>query len=282
LALRGATPLARQRARVLLAGFAVGQLAPVLGTTLEAVTGMTVPYLNLLWKLNVLFPVAVAYAMVRYDLFDVRAVVRLGTIYGLVTGVVIVAYAGAIALLNVIFTRLGMGASPLATAVVLALAVVLFVNPVYTRAQRVVDRVFFRQRLDVQRSLERLAATPPWEPATCWVHGDLYARHVLLDAPDERIALGRQQRAAHDEQLGEGDEILQIGFRQRGRRGGVRLAPERRRQVLGPRPERAQDACWLDTQGEDAASQQAPPGQPHGAPGPQGTPTSHLNAWVQT
>jgi class 3 adenylate cyclase len=158
-ALSGATALGRQRARVLLAGFTLGQLAPVMGTALEAVTGMTVPYLDLLWKLNVLFPVAVAYAMVRYDLFDVRAVVRLGTIYGLVTGVVIAAYAGAITLLNLIFTRLGMGASPLATAVVLALAVVLFLNPVYVRAQRVVDRIFFRQRLDVQRSIERLAGT---------------------------------------------------------------------------------------------------------------------------
>ena len=155
----GSSALGRQRARVLLAGFALGQLAPVLGTAIEAVTGMTVPYLNLLWKLDFLFPLAVAYAMVRYDLFDVRAVVRQGTIYALVTGVVIVAYAGAITLLNVVFTRLGMGSSPLVTAVVLALAVVLFLNPVYLRAQRLVDRLFFRQRLDVQRSLERLAGT---------------------------------------------------------------------------------------------------------------------------
>jgi len=72
-AVRGTSALGRQRARVLLAGFTVGQLAPVMGTTLEAVTGMTVPYLNVLWKLNLLFPVAVTYAMVRYELFDVRA-----------------------------------------------------------------------------------------------------------------------------------------------------------------------------------------------------------------
>jgi class 3 adenylate cyclase len=156
---RGSSALGRQRARVLLVGFAVGQLAPVLGMTIEAVTGKTVPYLNLLWRLDVLFPVAVAYAMVRYDLFDVRAVVRLGTIYGLVTGIVIAAYTGAITLLNVVFTRLGMGTNPYATAVVLALAVVLFLNPVYVRAQALVDRLFFRQRLDVQRSLERLAGT---------------------------------------------------------------------------------------------------------------------------
>jgi class 3 adenylate cyclase len=61
--------------------------------------------------------------------------------------------------LNVVFTRLGMGTSPLVTAVVLALAVVLFLNPLYARAQRLVDRLFFRQRLDVQRSIERLSGT---------------------------------------------------------------------------------------------------------------------------
>src|SRR5262249_30334058 len=121
-ATRGASALGRQRARVLLAGFAVGQLVPVVGTALEAVTGMTVPYLSLLWKLNLIFPLAVAYAMVRYELFDMRAVVRLGSIYAVVTGVVIAAYVAAITLLNVVFPRLGMGTSPLATAVVLGLA----------------------------------------------------------------------------------------------------------------------------------------------------------------
>jgi hypothetical protein len=44
-----------------------------------------VPHLNLLWRLNILFPVTVAYAMVRYDLFDLRAVIRTGTIYGVVS-----------------------------------------------------------------------------------------------------------------------------------------------------------------------------------------------------
>ena len=48
----GATPLVRQRARVLVTGFAVGLLAPVLGTAVEAVFRVTVPYLNELWKRN--------------------------------------------------------------------------------------------------------------------------------------------------------------------------------------------------------------------------------------
>jgi aminoglycoside phosphotransferase (APT) family kinase protein len=29
--------------------------------------------------------------------------------------------------------------------------------------------------------VDRLATTPAWEQPTCWVHGDLYARHLLVD-----------------------------------------------------------------------------------------------------
>ena len=150
-------PLVRQRARVLAAGFAVGQLVPVLGTGVEAVLGITVPYLDDLWRLNLLFPLAVAYAMVRYNLFDLRAVIRAGAIYGAVTTLVVLAYTGAITLVNLTFVTLGMGTSHVVPAVIVALAVVFFLNPVYTRTQRLVDRLFFRERLDTQRSIEALS-----------------------------------------------------------------------------------------------------------------------------
>ena len=153
----GATPLLRQRARILMLGFAVGQLVPVLGTATEAMFRVSVPNLNALWRLNVLFPLAVAYAMVRYNLFDLRAVIRTGAIYGVVTGLVALAYAGCITLLDVAFAALDVRAWPMVSPIVLALAVVLLLNPVYVRTQKLVDRVFFRQRLDIQRSLERLS-----------------------------------------------------------------------------------------------------------------------------
>ena len=153
----GSSPLLRQRARVLMLGFAVGQLVPVLGTTTEALFRVSVPHLNLLWRLNILFPLAVAYAMIRYDLFDLRAVIRTGTIYGVVTGLVALAYVGLITLLDVAFAALGVGAGPVVSAVILALVVVLLLNPIYVRTQKLVDRVFFRERRDIQQSLEHLS-----------------------------------------------------------------------------------------------------------------------------
>ena len=153
----GATPLVRQRARVLAAGFALGELPGVLGTGIEALFRVPVPYLNELWKLNFVFPAVVAYAMVRYNLFDVRTALRLGTIYSAVTGLVVAAYAGAIALLDLLFSSVGLSSSPLIPATITALVVVAFLNPVYVRTQKVVDRLFFRERLDVQQSLEQLS-----------------------------------------------------------------------------------------------------------------------------
>ena len=155
----GSTPLIRQRARVLMAGLAVGYLLPVLGTTVEAVFRIEVSNLSHLWRLAILFPVAVAYAMVRYNLFDLRAVVRLGTIYSVVTGLGVLAYAVALTRLNVFFAQLGLefAVSPLVSAGIVSLAVVVLLNPVYLRTQALVDRLFFRQRYDAQQAVERLS-----------------------------------------------------------------------------------------------------------------------------
>lgn len=154
--LRGATPLLRQRARVLVFGFAAGQLVPVLATASEAVFRIRVVHVTELWRLNLLFPMAVAYAMVRYDLFDVRGALRTGTVYAAVTGLVVLAYAGAITVVNLVFSALGADGSRLASAAVVAVAVVALLDPVRRRTQAAVDRVFFRQQLDVQESIERL------------------------------------------------------------------------------------------------------------------------------
>jgi class 3 adenylate cyclase len=155
--LTGANPLVRQRARVLAAGFALGYLPGVLGTAVEAVFRVAVPYLNELWKLSFVFPAAVAYAMVRYNLFDLRGALRLGTIYSAVTGLVVLAYAGAIVLIDLLFAGLSVGSFPVVPAAVMAVAVVAFLNPVYQRTQTVVDRLFFRERYDVQQSIEHVA-----------------------------------------------------------------------------------------------------------------------------
>jgi class 3 adenylate cyclase len=153
----GSTALLRQRAKVLMVGFGLGYVAPVAGTTVEVALRTEVPFLNESWRLGFLFPLAVAYAIVRYQLFDIRAVIRLGTIYSVVTGLVGLGYAGLLTVLNVLFARLDMHISPMVAPALVALGIVLLVNPLYLRTQALLDRLFFRARLDAHRALERLA-----------------------------------------------------------------------------------------------------------------------------
>ncbi len=153
----GGTPLIRQRARILCAAFVLGYVPPILGTAAEAVFQVTVPYLNEMWKLTLLFPIVMAYAMVRYDLFDVRAAIRAGAVYSAVTGLVVLAYTGAIAAMDILLANWEAAQSPIVAAAVMAVLVVVLLNPLYLRSQRLVDRLFFRQRVDVQRSIERVS-----------------------------------------------------------------------------------------------------------------------------
>ena len=152
------TPLARRRARALLWGFGVGYVIPLLGTSAEIVFGVSVPHLDLVWKLNLVFPAAVAYAIVRYRLFDARAVIRVGAIYSVVTGLVAVGYIGLLTSLDLFLPRLELAVPPVMASAAAALAVVLLMNPVYGRVRTFVDRLFFRARYDAQRALESLAA----------------------------------------------------------------------------------------------------------------------------
>src|SRR5262249_30355855 len=149
---RGSTPLARQRAKFLAAGFAVSFLFPVLGTATEIVFRVSVPYLNQGWRLSLVFPLVVAYAIVRYNLFDIGAVLRLGAIYTAVTLLVALLYAGSLTAINVSFSMLEMSVSPVVPAALVSLLVVTLLNPVYLRTQGFVDRVFFRQRYDARQT----------------------------------------------------------------------------------------------------------------------------------
>jgi class 3 adenylate cyclase len=153
----GGTPVIRQRARILGAAFVLGYVPPILGTVVEALLQVTVPYLNAMWKLTLLFPIVMAYAMVRYDFFDVRAALRAGAAYSAVTGLVVLAYTGAITVMDVLLANWEAAQSPIVGGAVMAALVVVLLNPLYLRSQRLVDRLFFRQRVDVQRSIERVS-----------------------------------------------------------------------------------------------------------------------------
>jgi signal transduction histidine kinase len=136
---------AADRADVMLFGALVSFVPVVLLLIAESFlrTGFPV-YLALLWF--AVFPISVAYGIVRKELFDIRHLARSSVAYGAATLAITGAYAFLIALADAALVKMHVDArSPRFTMLFLFFAILLF-NPLRNRVQRLVDRVFDRDQ----------------------------------------------------------------------------------------------------------------------------------------
>jgi signal transduction histidine kinase len=97
-----------------------------------------------------------AYGVLKYDLLDIGALVRRGTGYFLLTGVLTVLYILVISLFHSLFLG-GAGGGSFAISVILALVIVLLFNPIRERVQVIIDRLFFRGRYDYRELLREIS-----------------------------------------------------------------------------------------------------------------------------
>ena len=113
---------------------------------------------------SILLPLTIANAILRYRLWDIDVVIRRTLFYGLLIALLGTIYLGSVLLLQQLFQRLLLGAtvarqnadtSISGIEVVLStLLVVLLFNPLRQRVQQGVDRRFYRQKYDAERTLE--------------------------------------------------------------------------------------------------------------------------------
>lgn len=133
------------RADVMLFGALVSFVPVLLLLLVDGLldTGFPV-YLALLWF--VVFPISVAYGIVRKELFDIRHLARSSVAYGAATLAITGAYAFLIAAADAMLVRMHVDArSPRFTMLFLFFAILAF-NPLRSRVQQVVDRVFDRDQ----------------------------------------------------------------------------------------------------------------------------------------
>jgi hypothetical protein len=100
----------------------------------------------------ILVPVTFAYAIIKYQLLDIRVILRKSLLYTVSTALVTAVYALGIASFNLLFRGTELAASPY-FPVVFALAIVLLFEPLRHRIQGPVDRFFFAERLRLQRAM---------------------------------------------------------------------------------------------------------------------------------
>jgi hypothetical protein len=110
---------------------------------------------SLLWLLPLLpaIPVAAGIAILRYRLYDIDRIISRTLVYGLLTAVLGLGYAGVVLGLGQVFG--GVTGDPPSWAVAGAtLAVAALFQPARRRIQAVVDRRFNRRKYDAARTVE--------------------------------------------------------------------------------------------------------------------------------
>ena len=99
-----------------------------------------------------LIPAAVTVAVLRHRLLDIRVVVSRALLYGLLTASAVGAYAGLVALLDLMVrSRVSFG-----VAVVASIIVAFCFNPARVWLQRLVDRALYGDRRDPVRAVSRV------------------------------------------------------------------------------------------------------------------------------
>jgi two-component sensor histidine kinase len=98
-----------------------------------------------------------ALAILRYQLFDIRVVVRKGLRYSVITGIVAIIYF-LLVFLSIQVLHFVAGYQVLLLSLVMAAVAAVVVQPLRDLLQARVDRRFFRERYDVAQMLQRLTS----------------------------------------------------------------------------------------------------------------------------
>jgi signal transduction histidine kinase len=144
--------LVRRRLGVAALGMLTGFAVPAWLLTASGLLGGDAS-LNLAAFTAFLFPLSLAYAVLKHDLFEIDALLRRATSYLVLTAAVATLYAGMAFVLGAALQTMNAAQSavfPLLFGVLMVFGLI----PMRNRIQRVVDRLYHRTNHDAQRTLQ--------------------------------------------------------------------------------------------------------------------------------
>lgn len=142
---KSSTPLERSQARVILWGALFG-FGPAVAVNLAMFAGISFPGSELSYLAFTLFPLSIAYTIVRHKLFNIDVIVKRTITYTIVTSALLGLYFLMIGGVRMLIGEQSNIANIIATAIV-----ALAFSPMRDRTKSLVDRIFFRTGYDFQK-----------------------------------------------------------------------------------------------------------------------------------
>ena len=138
---------------------------------------------------NILFCVLATVAMLRYDLLEMKVVLRRGIAYSLVSVFLLGVFGSLIFVLNNVFQQTLNHVSLTITIVSVFITIIIITvsQPILPKSQRMVDRWFFRERYDHLQALKRFTRETK----------DVIDLRQLTSSLVTAVASGMQSRAVY-------------------------------------------------------------------------------------
>jgi signal transduction histidine kinase len=112
---------------------------------------------NILTYTFFLFPLFLIYAIVRYKAFDIEFFIRKGLIYSILSGILLVAYFSISAVGAYVLPKI-LEIEQIGIASIAAVLSTIIVGKLSSRVQTVIDQTFYRQKVDLQRLMDKFVA----------------------------------------------------------------------------------------------------------------------------
>jgi len=154
--LRARDIMARRRALMILFGVGAAFLPSGLLMFLVNYLKIYFPW-NFLVFFLVIFPLAIAYSIVKHNLFDADVIIRRSVGYAVVTLTVIGAYLGISLSLNVWAGQYQLAQSQM-FPILFTLGIILVFNPLHRYIQGIVDRLFFRKEYNAGEIIDKIGS----------------------------------------------------------------------------------------------------------------------------
>ena len=180
---RSPSPLVRKQLAIIVFGLLVGFAVPAWVMTGSALLGGSAT-INVAVFTAFLFPLSLAYAVVKHDLFAIDAMLRRGLTYFVLTGIVVLLYALLIFGSGAFLSGADLVRSPVFPLVFSVMTIFLF-NPVRDRVQRGVDHFFDRTSHEAQKTLGRASRALVATLDLDVIHG------LALDMPCDALRVSR-------------------------------------------------------------------------------------------
>ncbi|NOZ73182.1 MAG: PAS domain S-box protein [Chloroflexi bacterium] len=154
---------------------------------------------------NAVNALLLAYTIFRYQLLDIRIVVRKGLLYAVPTVIIGVGYFLVI-FLSINLFDIASGFPTLLLSIVVAALAALVMQPLQSRLQQGIDKLFFREKYDANLMLQRVSRT-----ATSILELDRLAS-MILDEITSTIHIAKAALLLRDQTSGRYQVIAQRGL----------------------------------------------------------------------